>query len=92
MGERKGLWTKENASSEISATDKRLRRYVGIDVKRRAYEKTKRWFLKGSAINLKENEAIVTVSEASRRAVEITNGTGGGAANKNAEVRLADFK
>ena len=76
MGEQKGFWTKENASSEISATDKRLRRYVGIYSKRRAYEETKRMFLKGSVNNLKVDEAVVTVAEASRRAAEAMNGSG----------------
>lgn len=91
MGERKGLWTTEKAGSEISITDKRLRRYVGIYAKRRAYEKTKRMFLKGSANNLKVDEAIVTVAEASRRAVEMKNGVVRGAAN-TAEAHLAAYK
>ncbi len=91
MGEQKGLWTKESAGSEISATDKRLRRYISIDAKRRAYQKTKRMFLKNSANNPKEDEAIVTVAEASRRAVETINRTGSGAAN-DAEAHLAVFK
>ncbi len=76
MGERKGLWTKEKAGSEISASDKRLRRYVSIYAKRRAYEKTKQMFLKGSRNYLKDGEAIVTVAEASRRAMEMANGAG----------------
>ncbi len=73
MGERKDLWTRENADSEISATDKRLRRYISVYAKRRAYEKTKRMFLKDSANNLKVGEAFITVAEASRRAAEKTN-------------------
>lgn len=91
MGERKGLWTKEKAGSEISATDKRLQRYISIHTKRRAYEETKKWFLKGSVNNLKQDEVLVTVAEASRRAMETANGTGVGAAN-NAGAHLAIFK
>lgn len=91
MGERKGLRTKEKAGSKISVTDKRLRRYVNIHAKKQAYEKTKRWFLKGSANTLNEDEAIVTVAEASRRALETTNGAGNSAA-KNFGARLADYK
>ena len=81
MRERKGLWTKVKAGSEISAADKRLRRCIGIDADGRAHEETIWLSFKEAEKDLNENdlkekEAIITVAEASRRAAEAINGAG----------------
>ena len=74
MGKLKSLWTKGNTGSEISAADKRLRRYVGIDADRRANEETKWMSLEDATNNPKEEEAVINLAEASRRAAEAING------------------